>query len=524
MKNKNIRKKIESAYNIPEPIGKDEFFRENDTHYKVKRGKIILRYGSMASALAVVTGISVFAGSSYFGTNKKSDSDTVSRMKMGTVMESAESESGADNGADGAEYSADSKGMFSAGKIAVDSIGDGDISEEVVRFDEAFMDSESRDEEPVYNGDVSADEPAEEYEEVADEYDYEEFIMPYESDETAKAFVLTAGEWNDNKNWGFFTNIVNSQLISFPSYGLNPLNRIAVTVENDGEPVKKRKVELCSGEEIIWTSYTDRDGKAYLFFNENTGDFTVRTDGAEPVSVVPDDSDSEETVETDVQGQNIVHKEELSLETSEKSAESEKTEVMFIIDSTGSMGDEIMYLQKDFASIAEEVADENMTFSVNFYRDTYDDYVTKCNPFTSDVNEVQQILNNESAEGGGDMPEAVAEILTETITDGTWSEDSDKIAFLIFDAPPHADREAEIQEAIKSASLKGIHIVPVVASDSDRDTEVFGRAVSIMTNSNYVFLTDDSGVGNSHSEPIIGSYNVELLHDIIVRNIKEISE
>ena len=42
-----------------------------------------------------------------------------------------------------------------------------------------------------------------------------------------------------------------------------------------------------------------------------------------------------------------------------------------------------------------------------------------------------------------------------------------------------------------------------------------------MTGADYVFLTDDSGVGKSHLEPIIGDYEVELLHDIIVRLINE---
>ena len=44
---------------------------------------------------------------------------------------------------------------------------------------------------------------------------------------------------------------------------------------------------------------------------------------------------------------------------------------------------------------------------------------------------------------------------------------------------------------------------------------------SICTNGTYVFLTDDSGVGDSHLEPIVGDYEVELLHDIIVRIISE---
>ena len=65
--------------------------------------------------------------------------------------------------------------------------------------------------------------------------------------------------------------------------------------------------------------------------------------------------------------------------------------------------------------------------------------------------------------------------------------------------------------------------MPVVASNAERETELFGRALAIMTNSNYVFLTDDSGIGDSHLEPIIGDYKVELLHDIIVRNIRGIA-
>ena len=122
-------------------------------------------------------------------------------------------------------------------------------------------------------------------------------------------------------------------------------------------------------------------------------------------------------------------------------------------------------------------------------------------------------------------PVAVAEILAEVLNSGEWQDDANKIAFLIFDAPPHygSKEEEMILNAVNAAAYKGIHVVPVVASNAERETELFGRALSIMTNSNYVFLTDDSGVGGSHLEPIIGSYEVELLHDIIVRNINEIA-
>ena len=75
--------------------------------------------------------------------------------------------------------------------------------------------------------------------------------------------------------------------------------------------------------------------------------------------------------------------------------------------------------------------------------------------------------------------------------------------------------------AVRSAAERGIKLVPVVASNAERDTELFGRALAICTGGTYVFLTDDSGVGNDHLEPIIGDYTVESLHNVIVRIINE---
>lgn len=350
----------------------------------------------------------------------------------------------------------------------------------------------------------------------------DEAIEPVEeppADTSASPFILTAGEWNDNENWGFFANLVHNDTISFPSYGLDPVNRVAVTVTNGGAPVRNQTVQL-KAKDILWTAKTDKNGMAYLFYDSAFAgsELTIETDDADAVSfTAPSDASG--------QGGRSVPVLEYTLETSAEAQSYSDTEVCFMLDTTGSMGDEITYLQMDFAAIAEEVARDGMTFSVNFYRDEGDAYVTRCNPFTDDVKSVQQALNQEYADGGGDTPEAVAEILDEVMTKGDWHENTNKIAFLIFDAPPHSGSEQEnmILNAVKAAAEQGIHVVPVVASNADRETELFGRALSIMTDANYVFLTDDSGVGESHLEPIIGDYDVELLHDIIVRNINEIA-
>ena len=192
---------------------------------------------------------------------------------------------------------------------------------------------------------------------------------------------------------------------------------------------------------------------------------------------------------------------------------------MFIVDTTGSMSDEMLFLQSEFSAIAKEVGTEDTYYSANFYRDEGDDYVTKLNDFTNDVATVQSQINAESADGGGDFPEAVGKIMNETLSNGKWSDDSVKIAFMIFDAPPHEEDSDEVAQAVKDAAKKGIRLVPIVSSNTERDTELFARGAAICTGGSYVFLTDDSGIGDSHLEPIIGDYKVEKLHDIIVRII-----
>ena len=342
-----------------------------------------------------------------------------------------------------------------------------------------------------------------------------------EPDVVAEAGMLTAGEWNDNDNWGFFSSIVNKDLVSFPSYGLDPTQRIAVTVTNEsGENLPNAKVQLLSEDgNAIWNAVTNKNGIAYLFeMNGNKG-ASVKVNsasGAEASAPIEKhtDTQSEEVSKTG----NV----DIAVTVADNVVLYPDTQVMFIVDTTGSMGDEMFYLQSDFGSIAEELNDEHITWSVSFYKDQGDEYVVKGeNAFSGDPAFIRSQLNAEYADGGGDHPEAVAEALTDAFNHHEWKENSAKVAFLIFDAPPHDEKAVEVQNAVKLASEKGIRLVPVVSSNAMRETELFGRAVAICTGAPYVFLTEDSGIGGSHLEPIIGDYDVEKLHDVIVRIINE---
>ena len=337
-----------------------------------------------------------------------------------------------------------------------------------------------------------------------------------------EAFVLTAAQWNDNANWPFFVNLVNSGRISFPSYGIDPRTRYKVAVVDEaGNILPNEAVTLRSVDgEVIWTAVANDEGVAYLFVPEGYDvPAYAECNGVQVVLgvVYEEEPESENNPGTTPAP---VPSDDITIVVDKAAEVTSGVQVMFIVDTTGSMGDELSYLQMDFSQIAADTAGDGVMYSANFYRDEGDAYVTKTNAFTSDVAEVQRLISDEYATGGGDTPEAVADILYETITaNGEWRRDMNKVCFLIFDAPPHYGTEDRIAEAVKSAAARGIHVVPVVASNAERETELFGRALAICTDGEYVFLTDHSGVGGSHLEPIVGEYSVELLHDIIVRII-----
>ena len=338
--------------------------------------------------------------------------------------------------------------------------------------------------------------------------------------EPAEIGQLTAGEWKDHENWGFFANLVNNGTISFPSFGIDPTQRITVNVTAaDGSVLPNAAVTLLDGDHnAIWKAVTNKDGIAYLFeTNGRKGAFVSASN--------PDGADAEtelETARSDSQGANLVTDRQVSVTIEGSAVYYPETQVMFIVDTTGSMGDEMFYLQSDFSAIAEEVGTDQTSYGVRFYRDEGDAYVTKTGSgFTTDTSQIRSALNAENADGGGDEPEAVAEALSEAFSSDDWNTEAAKIAFLIYDAPPHTGKENMLQEAIETAAAKGIRLVPVVSSNGSRETELFGRAAAICTGGSYVFLTDDSGIGGSHLEPIIGDYEVEKLHDIIVRIIRD---
>ena len=202
----------------------------------------------------------------------------------------------------------------------------------------------------------------------------------------------------------------------------------------------------------------------------------------------------------------------------------EKLDVALVIDTTGSMGDEIQYLQTEFLALSAAIEDKypnaEQRWSLVAYRDMGDDYLTRVFDFSDNVMEFRAKLSQQSAGGGGDFPEAPDAALAE-MAKLSWRKEDNvaRLAFLVADAPHHDHKAKDMLAAIRGAREVGVHLYPVASSGIDELTEVSLRSAAQLTGGRYLFLTDDSGVGGEHKEPTIPCYFVTKLDKAILRMV-----
>ena len=339
--------------------------------------------------------------------------------------------------------------------------------------------------------------------------------------------LLTAGEWNDLDNWKFWTDLLNeNEFYKHTEYWeFYPKKLVAVKiVDEDSVGIANVSVELLKDGDVEFAAKTDNAGFAYCWINlfggatnDSTAEYSLSVNGAdytEPLTI---------TAKGD---------EELNINfvvSDAKQAEA-KADIAFIVDATGSMGDEIDFLKSDLEDIIEHAksgTNVDLRTAAVFYRDEGDDYLTRYDNFSSDLSKTRAFVAKQDAGGGGDTPEAVHSALEATLQNLSWNESARaRIAFLILDAPAHREDKIikSLQKSIKLFAKNGIKIIPVAASGVDKPAEFMMRFFELTTGGTYVFLTDDSGIGNHHMQASVGEYEVEILADLMARLIKKYVE
>ena len=195
-------------------------------------------------------------------------------------------------------------------------------------------------------------------------------------------------------------------------------------------------------------------------------------------------------------------------------------DLAIVLDTTGSMGDEIEFLKNELqaivASLRREHAGLDIRLALVAYRDEGDIFVTRTYPFSGSVEEMQRRLGQQRGDGGGDYPEAMDQALGRAMT-LDWRPDSVRSLMLVADAPPHEENVAKTWLIAEAARARRIQITPVAASGVADLAEYVMRAMAAATQSRYLFLTDDSGIGNPHAPPAVDCYLVTKLETLIRR-------
>ena len=334
--------------------------------------------------------------------------------------------------------------------------------------------------------------------------------------------LVTAGEWNDLDNWDFYQKtLMKEPFKGFPDdWQMYTNHRIAVAITAKNKPAANATVTLFRNDTPIWTAKTDNLGRAELWVGAFQKEKELNT--ALLRLKVNEQWVSTATI-SETQVNRIALDETLPSPTN-------LVQIAFMVDATGSMGDELEFLKMDLKKVINEVQKTNTQLKIStatvFYRDEGDEYVVKHSPFTEDINQTIEFISQQRADGGGDFPEAVDKALVQ-LNQLQWQPEArTRIAFLVLDAPPHNKPAviSSIQYSVKTAAASGIKLIPVVASGIDKTTEFLMRFIAMYTNGTYVFITDHSGIGNKHLEPSVGEYQVEKLSDLMVRLIKKYSE
>jgi hypothetical protein len=178
-----------------------------------------------------------------------------------------------------------------------------------------------------------------------------------------------------------------------------------------------------------------------------------------------------------------------------------RVEVVFVLDTTGSMGGLIEGAKQKIWWIANQIVDGEPTPEIKVglvaYRDEGDAYVTRVTALSQDLDAVYSELMSFRADGGGDTPEHVNRALHDAVHEFAWSDDDEtlKIIFLVGDAPPHTDYEDQYdyKAACRDAVLRDI-IVNTIQCGGMTETVPYWQEIARLGEGEYAAVEQSGGM------------------------------
>jgi hypothetical protein len=292
---------------------------------------------------------------------------------------------------------------------------------------------------------------------------------------------LRAGSRDDNADFEAYREYRRN----FPTYevpvrDLSVEGRTLITVATEANlPCAGCVVAVKQGERDLGTVRTTADGSARIHpvaFGGNATDQLTLSVGAQTITVAPGTTASI---------------------TAGSATAGAPLDVMFLLDATGSMDDEIDRLKTSIDDVAAQISAlegaRGLRLGMTVFRDEGDAFVTSTFDFTSNVADFRAALAKVAADGGGDTPEAVDEALADALDKPTWrpSGEATQLIFLVGDAGPQVQRQVRktYVDSAKEAATRGIKIIPIASSNTDDLAEYVFRQVAQFTGGRFVFMS-----------------------------------
>ena len=327
------------------------------------------------------------------------------------------------------------------------------------------------------------------------------------------AVSLKAGMTDDNLDFERYLDHVGT---ASPGVRLTVADRRWITVlDAAGNPVPDARVDVLDRrrDEVVWRGHTYGDGTTAFYPDqlEITGDMLLQIRGAGDYQSVRGSGARDGGVQLD-----------RLAEINDRVA----IDVALIIDTTGSMGDEIEQIKSTLLAVAAEV--EHMQRPVDLrwgailYRDRGDEYVTKEIAFDGNVETFEQEIRRVRAQGGGDGPESLNAGVRKAVHDLKWRRNAARVGFLIADAEPHMDyQDVTYARTAQDALEDGIKIHTVAASGLNATGSAIFRQIAQLTRGKFIFIEYGSLDATARSHGVSGSVSGNNLDRILFERIEE---
>jgi len=178
-----------------------------------------------------------------------------------------------------------------------------------------------------------------------------------------------------------------------------------------------------------------------------------------------------------------------------------RIDVVFVLDTTGSMSGLIDGAKQKIWSVANAMATAKPRPTIRIglvgYRDKGDDYITKLTALTDDLDTVYGDLMKFKAAGGGDGPESVNQALSEAVTGFEWNQDKNtlRLIYLVGDAPPHMDYDQDIKypATCERAAKAGI-IINTIQCGGDSSVTPIWQEIARKAEGEYFAIEQSGGM------------------------------